>query len=82
MPTITIRNLSETVYRALKERAAHNGRSMEIEVREILEAIVRPSQRIQLGSVLAEIGREVGLTDEDCRVFEEARRPIITPEKT
>jgi plasmid stability protein len=36
MPTITIRNLDETVKRKLQVRAALNGRSMEAEAREIL----------------------------------------------
>lgn len=36
MPTITIRNLDETVKRKLQVRAALNGRSMEAEAREVL----------------------------------------------
>ena len=38
MATLTIRNLSESARRNLKQRAARNNRSMEAEVREILEA--------------------------------------------
>lgn len=60
MPAVTIRNLSEESHRALKLRAARHGRSTESEIREILEEAVRPAQRIRLGSLLAEIGREVG----------------------
>lgn len=79
MPTITIHNLSEEVHRALEERAAKNGRTMEAEIREILEATVRPQQRVKLASMLAEIGREAGLTDEDCAAFEDVRRSMINP---
>jgi plasmid stability protein len=38
MATITVRNLSEHVVEKLKARARLNGRSMEQEVREILES--------------------------------------------
>ena len=38
MATITVRNLSEDVVEKLKERARLNGRSMEQEVRQILES--------------------------------------------
>lgn len=37
MATLTIRNLPEPVRRSLKERAAAHNRSMEAEVRAILE---------------------------------------------
>lgn len=37
MASITIRQLPETTKRKLKIRAAHNGRSMEQEAREILQ---------------------------------------------
>ncbi|MFE0758222.1 plasmid stabilization protein [Inquilinus sp. NPDC058860] len=60
MPAVTIRNLSEEAHRALKVRAARHGRSTEAEIRDILEAAVRPAQRVRLGSLLAEIGRQAG----------------------
>jgi plasmid stability protein len=43
MPAVTIRNLPEETHRALTVRAAHHGRSTEAEMREILEAAVRPA---------------------------------------
>lgn len=73
MPAITIRNLSEATHRALKVRAAHHGRSTEAEIREILEATVRPPNRVRLGTALAELGRRVGLTNEDVAVLDQAR---------
>ena len=38
MATLTIRNLPEATKRALKERAARHDRSMEAEVRDILQS--------------------------------------------
>ncbi len=40
MTSITIRNLDETVKRRLRVRAAHHGRSMEEEARDILASAV------------------------------------------
>lgn len=41
MSTITVRGLDDDVIRALKVRAAREGRSMEAEVRGILTAATR-----------------------------------------
>ena len=73
MPAVTIRNLSEETHRALKVRAAQRGHSTEAEIRDILEQAVHPAERLKLGSLLAEIGREAGLTDEDCAAFDDLR---------
>lgn len=64
MAVLTVRNLPDEVHRALRVRAAEHGRSTEAEVRDILEAAVRPEGRLKLGSLLAEIGRDAHLTDE------------------
>lgn len=40
MPTITIRNVGPELLSALKDLAKHNQRSMEQEVRQILEHVV------------------------------------------
>jgi antitoxin FitA len=63
MPSITVRNLPEETHRALRVRAAMAGRSTEAEIRIILENAARPEGRVKLGSLLAEIGREVGGVD-------------------
>ena len=63
MSSITIRNLPEETLRALRVRAALAGRSTEAEVQAILEQAVRPEGRIQLRSLLAEIGRQAGSFD-------------------
>ncbi|CAM3739329.1 Plasmid stability protein StbC [Pseudomonas reidholzensis] len=73
MPSVTVRNVPEEVHRAIRVRAAQHGRSIEAEMRDILESAVRPSGRIKLGSLLAEIGREVTLSDEETAIFEGVR---------
>jgi plasmid stability protein len=73
MANVTVRNLPDAVHRALRARAATHGRSTEAEIRYILEAVTRPAQRVKLGSLLSQIGREVGLTDKDCMVFDQVR---------
>ena len=60
MASITVRNLPEETHRALRVRAAMAGRSTEAEIRAILESAARPEGRIKLGSLLADIGQQVG----------------------
>lgn len=63
MPAVIVRNLSDETHRALKVRAAQHGRSTEAEIRAILDDAVLPEQRVKLGTLLAEIGRELGGVD-------------------
>ena len=70
MATVTVRNLPDEVHRALRVRAALRGRSTEAEIRDILDATVRPPQRVRLGTALAELGRRAGLTNEDVAALE------------
>jgi len=65
MAMLTVRNLPDEVHRAIRVRAAQHGRSIEAEIRNILESAVKPQGRVKLGSLLAEIGREVNLTEEE-----------------
>jgi plasmid stability protein len=65
MPAVTVRNLSEATHRALKIRAAQHGRSTEAEIRDILEAAVRPATQIKVGSELAAFGERFGGLDLD-----------------
>lgn len=58
MSAVTVRNLAPATHRALKLRAARNGRSTEAEIRAILEEAVRP--RVGLGAQLAAIGERLG----------------------
>ena len=79
MAILTVRSVSDEVHRALRVRAATNGRSTEAEVRAILEDAVRPEGRIKLGSLLADIGRRAKLTDEDLAVFRQRDEPPAGP---
>lgn len=74
MANIHVRNLSDAVHRALCVRAAQHRRSIEAEIRAILEAAVYPPERIKLGVLLVSIAREAnGLTDEEHALFDAAR---------
>jgi plasmid stability protein len=70
MATVTVRNLPAEVHRALRVRAAAHGRSTEAEIRSILESVVRPPERLRLGTALSELGRHVALTDDDVAALE------------
>ena len=73
MATVTVRNLPDEVHRALRVRAATHGRSTEAEIRDILESTVRPSERLRLGTALAELGRRVGLTNDEAEHLNQLR---------
>ena len=73
MAMLTVRNLPDEVHRALRVRAATHGRSTEAEVRAILESAVKPEGRMKLDSLLADIGRRAGLSDDEAAVFEKIR---------
>jgi plasmid stability protein len=74
MANVNVRNLPDAVHRALRVRAAHNGRSTEAEIRDILEIATLPPERVKLGSLLTSIAREAGgLTDEEHALFESLR---------
>ena len=74
MAMLTVRNLPDDVLRALRVRAAQNGRSTEAEVRDILERATKPEGRLKLGSLLASIAREAGgMTDAEAECFNQMR---------
>jgi plasmid stability protein len=79
MAMLTVRNLPEEVHRALRVRAAVHGRSTEAEVRAILEEAVKPQGRVKLGSLLADIGRQAKLSDEDFAVFAQRDKTPARP---
>ena len=72
MAVITVRNLSDEVHRALRLRAAQNGRSTESEVREILASAVIPEQRVRMGTAMAAVARKNELTNKDVLALEKA----------
>ncbi len=73
MAAVTIRNLSEEAHRALKLRAARHNRSTEAEMRAILEAAVRPPERLLMGTALAQAGAAAGVTNRDVDALERGR---------
>lgn len=73
MPSITVRNVPDEVHRALRMLAARHGQSAEAEIRDILANAVKPQGRKQLGSLLAEIGRQAQLSDEEFAIIEQVR---------
>jgi plasmid stability protein len=74
MGSITIRNIPDEVHRALRVRAARNGRSAEAEIRSILEQAAKPAGRLKLGSLLTSFAQEAGgLTDEEAARFDRLR---------
>lgn len=73
MTSVTVRNVPDEVHRAIRLRAAQHGRSIEAEMRDILESAVKPEGRVKLGSMLAEIGRKVKLTEAEFAVFDVVR---------
>ncbi len=59
MPTLTVRNVDETVIRRLKGRARKAGRSLEAEIRLILE---ETSRRPSVDQVMAMADRIAAMT--------------------
>lgn len=74
MPNLTIKNIPEEVFRALRMRAARHSRGVEAEVRAILEEAVDPESLGKLGSLLAQIGRQVKLTNEEAALFNQRNK--------
>jgi antitoxin FitA len=70
MAVLTVRNIPDEAHRALRVRATKDGRSTEAEVREILQSVVKPAERVKLGSLIHEIGRRAKLTDQDVDALE------------
>ena len=60
MAALNVRNLSDETHKALRIRAAEHGRSVEAEIRAILDDAVRPKKQLRLGSMLAAIGQDFG----------------------
>lgn len=73
MAVSTERDRSDQGRGALRARAANPGHNVEPEATQPVESAVVPDERIRLGSLLAEIGREACLTDEELAVFEQVR---------
>lgn len=73
MAMLTVRNLSEEVHRALRQRASQHGQSMEAEARDILANALHPRGRVQLGSLMQQLGQQARLSPAEFAVFEQVR---------
>jgi plasmid stability protein len=73
MAQLVVRNLSDDLVKALKQRAAKHNRSAEQEHREILEAALRGPKRRSLASVLASMPN-VGHDEDFVRHQADSRR--------
>jgi plasmid stability protein len=77
MPDLLVRNVDESLVKALKERAGSHGRSAEAEHREILaQALAKPRRR-SLAEVLAEMP-DVGLDEDFARARAEPRTDCVS----
>ena len=74
MAGIIVRNLSAETHRALKRRAASNGRSMEAEARRILDDAV--AERVRVGSLLVDIAHVAGTVELDLQRDPTPHEPI------
>jgi plasmid stability protein len=63
MGSLNIHNLSDATHKALRIQAARHGRSLEAEVRAILDDAMNPGRKAGLGSMLAAVGRDFGGVD-------------------
>lgn len=73
MPSVTVRNLPSEIHRALAARARRHGRSLEAELRVILEDAARSPDRLRLGSFLARLGQDLALSEEEWAAFAQSR---------
>ena len=79
MAILTVRNLPDEVHRSLRVRAAKRGRSTEAEVRALLEEAVKPQGRLKLGSLLANVGRKMKLSDEEFALISQRDQSLPPP---
>jgi plasmid stability protein len=63
MATLTIRNIPESLHKALRVRAGRHAHSMQAEVRDILEAAILQRGPLRLGLLLADISRQATQAD-------------------
>ncbi len=77
MASITIRRLDESLKARLRVRAAHHGRSMEEEAREILRNSLKetPRKELDLGSAIRRHFADIGGVDLVLPRREAVRKP-------
>ena len=62
------RNVDDTEFRVVTKK-----QPTEAEMRDILEAAVRPANRLRIGSALSSLSREAGLTNADLEALDRGR---------
>jgi len=73
MAMMTVRNIPDEIYRGLRVQAAMHGQSAEAEMRSILESAIKNRNRIKLGSLLLEIGKQARLNDDEFSIISQVR---------
>ena len=65
MAQVIVRNLKDSVKKKLQRRAAKHGRSMEAEIRDILDDAVKDDDKPRkgLGTEIAELFKGIGLEE-------------------
>ena len=76
MPDLLVRGVDEAIVKALKKRAAANGRSAEAEHREILAAALARTRRRSFAEVLASMP-DVGVDSDFERVGDANEAPRV-----
>lgn len=76
MRNVSVRGLDDEVHRAIRQRAADHGRSVEAEIRAILTDAVHPPERIKLGTFLT------GLIPEEDRLTDDEHAEYFGRDKT
>lgn len=77
MSAITVRGLSPETHRGLKRLAKRHGRSMEAEVRAVLDKAALDAQSEGLGTRLARLAQEAGADLEVERGATERELPVF-----
>lgn len=81
MPSLTIRNIDESLKASLRLSAAQHGRSMEEEARQLLrQALLREKSSVGLGSRIAQRFAAVGGVDLPEATRSSVRQPPAFPE--
>jgi plasmid stability protein len=73
MADLTVRDVPDDMHRALMLRAAQHGRSTEAEIREMLASAGKSEELVLLGNAFTDLGRKIGLTNDDFSVLNKAR---------
>jgi len=79
MAALSIRNLDDRVHERLRVRAAEHGRSMESEVRAILEDAVHEHGENDLFSGLIALAEDIGGVELDLAPRASSPRPVELP---